>query len=671
MVLRLSPFAKHPQSPLPSTPSSPNHPNSPLDVPELLQHIFSFLNQRSLRTIILVCRKWLYLNHHRLLREVIWDVRWKHSSPYKALTRLAGAERLVLNNTQTKISWKSPDLQSLLQGMQASKGCSPFALLGTAVGTLVKTVLRSRPINGFSHPLRELIISSGDFKDEWINSLAFPATLTSLKIDKFWEFHIDIARILVACPLLESLDLCSGNYNVIVQDPYTDQIKDVLPTRLPLRSLVLTNLRAPQSWVEDLLTITPDLETLKLIRHDKYYAERISEHWDWDRFRAHLLSLSLPRKQLFYGEHWHHCHDLLPLETDLTICPNTKERTFLYYDLTPKVVAFLKEQPVFLTSLEILLPRYLGCALDGWNMYGKLPYTARPLHQLLCECPNLRHLRTLKMACMTDFMDVHRRIPLYPTLESTDYGQEWWQEDTQRSPLPINVPGIWICRGLQTLHLELHLHDRAIKKGKHHSRILYGYIATVCPQLIDLRVRFPHFCNLPSPRSWWTKYEPYVLEGGLCLLSKLRHLERLWIIHGKFFCQSPSELNWLAQFGRTEEHRAKRREIVEGWASKLREESMLEADRVEKNAGIVDEILGPRADDEEVVTGLKNLGLLQDVVDTVAEMDTDEYIILPELFKVACGLHHERNPENEIKALFRSPPVGLMAKLLSWTSASS
>src|SRR5690349_9132739 len=104
MVLRLSPFAKHPQSPLPSTPSSPNHPNSPLDVPELLQHIFSFLNQRSLRTIILVCRKWLYLNHHRLLREVIWDVHWKHSSPYKALTRLAGAERLVLNNTQTKIS---------------------------------------------------------------------------------------------------------------------------------------------------------------------------------------------------------------------------------------------------------------------------------------------------------------------------------------------------------------------------------------------------------------------------------------------------------------------------------------------------------------------------------------------------------------------------------------
>ena len=126
----------------------------------------------------------------------------------------------------------------------------------------------------------------------------------------------------------------------------------------------------------------------------------------------------------------------------------------------------------------------------------------------------------------------------------------------------------------------------------------------------------------------------------------------------------------MAQFGRTEEHRARRREIVDGWTSKLREEEILEANRLEKSAGIVVEILGARADDEEVATGLENLGLLQDVVNTVAEMDNDEYKILPELFKVACGLHHEQNPEKEIKALFHSPPLGLTARLLSWASTS-
>lgn len=260
---------------------------------------------------------------------------------------------------------------------------------------------------------------------------------------------------------------------------------------------------------------------------------------------------------------------------------------------------------------------------------------------------------------------------MYPALASTDQGQQRWLEDVQETPPPTNLPGIWICRGLETLHLELHVHDQAIEKGKHHSRILYGYIATVCPLLIDLWIRFPHFCKNPNARSWAYKYELYVLEGGLCLLSKLRHLERLWIVHGIFVCDNPSELNWLAQFGRTEEHRARRREIVGGWASKLREEAMLEADRLEKSAGIVDEILGARADDEEVVAGLTNLGLLQDVMDTVTEMDTDEYKILPELFKVACGLHHEQNPEKEIKALFHGRPVGLTAKLLNWVSTSS
>ncbi|KAF9545687.1 hypothetical protein EC957_010550 [Mortierella hygrophila] len=437
----------------------------------------------------------------------------------------------------------------------------------------------------------------------------------------------------------------------------------------PTKAKMLSQL----SWLEDLLTLTPDLETLKLIGHEKYiyHANHTMEYWDWDRFRTHLQSLSLPRKQLFYGEHWHHGLDLVPLEADLTICPNTQHRTFFYYSLTPTVLTFLKEQPVFLTSLEILQPKYISCVYDGWNLHNKLRYTARPLHRLLCECPNLRHLKTLKMHYMTDFMDVHRRIPIYPVLSSTDQGQEGWLEDVQDAPHPNNVPGIWICRGLETLHLELHVHDQAIEKGKHHSRILYGYIATVCPQLIHLRIRFPHFCESPSIKGWPSKYEPYVLEGGLCLLSKLQHLERLWISHGIFFCENPSELNWLAKFGRTEEHRARRREIVDGWGSRLREEAMLEADRFEKCAGIAGEILGSRAYDEEVVTGLENLGLLQDVVNTVAEMDADEYKILPELFKIACGDHHERNPENEIKALFYSPPVGLTAKLLSCVSTSS
>lgn len=538
---------------------------------------------------------------------------------------------------------------------------------------------RSQPIQGFSsHPLRELVFRSDAFSEEWINQLPLPPTLISLKIDRYWEFRIDVARIFFICPLLESLELFTCG-NLVSRGPYTDRGKEVLPARLPLRSLVLGNFCAPQSWLEDLLIITPDLETLKLIEHKNYCAEGNTEHWDWDRFRTHLQALSLPRKQLFYAERWQP-QDVSPLlETDLTICPNTQERTFLSYELTPKVAAFLNEQPVFLTSLEIIQPRNALCAKDGWKMSEELPYTARPLHQLLCESSNLRHLKTLKMPCLTAFMDVHRRIPMYPKPATPDLhlaehqqeqGQEQEQDKEQGTPVANNVPGIWICRGLETLDLELHFHDQAIENGTQHARIIYGYIGSICPNLIDLRLRFKEDCSI-ADYNWECRDKPLILESGLCQLSRLRHLERLWISHGVLDYGNLSELNWLAHSGRTKEHRARRREIVDGWAERLREEAAMEAGRLENSAGVANDILGPRADDEAVVKGLRNLGLLQDVANTVVEMDTDVYEILPELFKIALYHHEfEQNPEKEMESLFGPQDgLGLRARMLSWISS--
>ncbi|KAK5829028.1 hypothetical protein F5H01DRAFT_374424 [Linnemannia elongata] len=676
MFSKLAPFSTSKQQQLQTTPSL-CRPLSPLDIPELLQHIFSFLNQRSLRIAILVCRQWLYLNQHRLHREVIWDFSWGLSTLTQTLKRLPGAHRLVLRKYQSNIQENNPDLRKILQSIQVSPEISPAAsCLWSAIDVLFRSIPTPPPIEGFSHPIRELVFHSNEFSEEWINQLPLPPTLTSLKIDRRWEFKIDVARIIVMCPLLESLDL-SASSSLIIQGPCTERGKDALPSRLPLRSLVLRNLCAPQSWLEDLLSVTPDLETLKLIELNKYYDERAMEHWDWDRFRARLQAISLPRKQLFYAERWKPQDICPPVETDLTICPNTKDRTFPFYDLTPKVLAFLKDQPVFLTSLEIIQPKNALCAKDGWRISEELPYTCRPLHQLLCESSNLRHLKTLKMPYMTAFMDVHRRIPMYPEpatlymhLAEHQQEQRQEQEHEQETPDSNNVPGIWICRDLESLELNLHFHDQAIENGTHHARIVYGYIATVCPHLIDLRLRFEDECSIEN-YYWQSRDRPLILESGLCLLSKLRRLERLWIDHGLLDYNNPSELNWLAQSGRTKEHRAARREIVGGWAERLQEEAAMEAGRLENSsASVADEILGPRADDEDVVRGLRNLGLLQDVANTVGEMDTDGYEILPELFKIALYHHEfEQNPEKEMKSLF-GPQDGLRlkTKMMSWIS---
>ncbi|KAG0380972.1 hypothetical protein BGX24_002192 [Mortierella sp. AD032] len=432
----------------------------------------------------------------------------------------------------------------------------------------------------------------------------------------------------------------SCHYPLVPRGPCTDRGSEAFPEQLRLRSLVLERLRIRQSWIENLLTCTPNLDTLKLIGTDKYYTGLRSDKWDWPQFRTHLQSLGLPRKHFHYSQSWHHVLDPEPLEADLTICPNSKERTFIYNDLTPQVIKFLWEQPVFLTSLELIMHEYTNCVRDGWSLYRKKSFNARPLHQLLCECTNLRYLKTLKMPCIVEFMDIHRRDPLYPTLLEHQYDRDVSynsDEHGEEEPSPLNIPGIWICRGLEILHLEFHVHNNANVKGTHHSRILYGYISSVCPRLRDLRVRFPHFC--PSPHGGHNyKYQPYVLEGGLCLLSRLRYLERLCIWHGFTICEK-AELSWVARSGRAESHRARRREIVDGWAARLVEEAIPEITRLQNNAAsALHDILGPGAQDEKVMNGLKNLGLLQDVADMVAEMDTDEFVCLPEISKVAFGI---------------------------------
>lgn len=283
MISRLMPFITLKQQQPQTTPSSGGSLSS-LDIPELLQHIFSFLNQRSLRTVILVCRQWLFLNQHHLHREVIWDDSWKHSNQFRTLARLEGAHRLVFRSNQKTSREGTVHLQDLLQSLHGSSGSSPVARLGSAVHSLVGTLSRSQPITGFSsHPLRELVFRLDAFSEEWINQLPMPPTLTILKIDRYWEFRIDIARVILICPLLETLDLSTCG-NLVFRGQYTDRGKEVLPARLPLRSLVLRNLCTPQSWLEDLLTITPDLEILKLVEHKNYSIERNTERWDWDRF---------------------------------------------------------------------------------------------------------------------------------------------------------------------------------------------------------------------------------------------------------------------------------------------------------------------------------------------------------------------------------------------------
>ncbi|KAF9083463.1 hypothetical protein BGX29_003124 [Mortierella sp. GBA35] len=316
-------------------------------------------------------------------------------------------------------------------------------------------------------------------------------------------------KILTQCPQLETLQL-SSTVLLYICEPWTvGNLKD-LPDRLPLWSLVIKHLHIYQPWLEDFLRITPNLEELKLIKiaGNDYF-------WDWARFSKHIQSLSLPLKRFHYSVLRSQPPGDELEETTFSICPRAEERAVLCCQLTPGVIKSLMEQPVVLTSLEILLTDRLFCHRDGWlrNCLDEVSlYTVGPLHQLLYECSNLRHLKTLKMPYMASFMDTHCCLTTYSLLEEQ-------QQET-------SLPGIWVCRGLETLQLDIHFHGEATLRGYQHSRVIYGYVVRVYPRLLELRIKFPDSCRFPDGPEHYD-YQPFGLEGGLCLLSRLKYLERL------------------------------------------------------------------------------------------------------------------------------------------------
>ena len=70
--------------------------------------------------------------------------------------------------------------------------------------------------------------------------------------------------------------------------------------------------------------------------------------------------------------------------------------------------------------------------------------------------------------------------------------------------------------------------------------------------------------------------------------------------------------------------------------------------------------------DEELVASLRILGLLQEVKEKLVEMDTDEFVCLPELRWLAYGHHLAQPTEKEFQSLYYCEPPSLTAKLRRW-----
>lgn len=201
-----------------------------------------------------VCREWLLLTQGRLRREVAWDSDWKPFAPQSALDRLPGAERLVVRSVQARFDWVGPDIHAAFQDLQRSS--SQLEL---------EDQYKRPTLTGLNQPLRDIVlVAAYNFTDKMKNTLPFPPSLRSLTIDNSTRFAIDVRRILTVCPLLQNLHLLTST-NVNLYGSWTQDGQAPLLDHLPLRSLVIQRIDTCQSRMEELLTMTPNLEDLRLI----------------------------------------------------------------------------------------------------------------------------------------------------------------------------------------------------------------------------------------------------------------------------------------------------------------------------------------------------------------------------------------------------------------------
>lgn len=626
-------------------------------IPELLDLVFSFVPQDSLRrTVILVCRKWFFLNRHRVSRQLSWDYRWFANDAAKALKKLPGAGRLVWRcDRYCKSTW--PKLIESLNGIEKRHSIPSSTSMwrrwphDATRGDNDSKNSNSNNNNSNNNnqfqiynPLQHVeLFSNYHLSDECLNLLAFPSTLTTLKIYRYSTTSLDIARIFAICPHLEVI--YTGSRDLLtLQGAWTTQEPAPKPDLLSLRSLVLENVKLSQSWLEQLVLRTPQLQELKLIN----VTSPSGSTWDWSSLFQHL------RLQPFVLHRFHYSvHGEVPSDDDLddmlyALCPNGVERTLWSYNLTPGVVRSLTEQPSVLTTLDVLWHYMMVCHSDGWKE-GDHFYSSTSLHRLLCESPGLRHLKTLKAPYLIEHMDVHHRAKAFY--------DSMFPEPVEGMEVPLFHPGVWVCRNLQVLHLQVHshggydlrgFHDRQVLLG-YISRTLFSYISKVTPQLRDLHIEEPYFCSILTGVFSFRTHLSEHLFGGLSLLSSLRYLERLRVEFNDISCDIP-QLNWIYSAGRTLQDMKERQAIMLKWEDQLEHEIQMETTRLQ--SAPVLPFSGMWLHDVELLKDLGSTGLLQEVKTKVEEIDKGECECLPSLQKLSLSGELERSPERSMGSIF-------------------
>ncbi|KAF9536383.1 hypothetical protein EC957_011159 [Mortierella hygrophila] len=621
---------------------------SPLDIPEILELIFSHLNDHTIRrSVVRVCRKWSLVNQHRLLR----DEPKMHFDE----SVISALERLEVDYQRRLEKQRMRDSNTVKSDKKH---------LSTRTGTRTAATA----LYGFS-PLREMVLFAAYCKVTNLNRFPFPSSLTRLTIQTRHSSYAqcDIGRILKMCPLLEDLCVESHEFGeqwtmLTVTATKPEHQDQSFPN---LRSLVLVRVVFAQDDLESLLTLTPNLKELKLMGMAWHDSRNIKLRYIWTQLFGVLKANNITLDQAHFSNLGHRMsveesHMLLTEVYPFSV----RELSLWALDVTPRLFRSVFSQPEALTTLEIWWQPSMN---DQPRAHSdpSLAVTHRLIQKYLCTCPQLARLTTLKVLIRVEDLDLFQRRG-YTNLDKRQSATS--NENHRDSPATnSSSASVWQCRGLQTLHIAFRMPSafHAV-----YTRILFGFISRVCPALEDLQIWIPKQCHDVIYNARHSPKLKLPLRGGLCLLGRLQYLQRLRVVMDEWqkgLVVQEWELNWIVASGRKDaKSREKRQQEIESWRRWRANEDRIEKSRDEtrqrqssRNKPNIKSSNGSSTksnlsmtDDAEILSRLQNLGLLLDVEDMMREMEVKETRPMPSLERISFNYPILLRPEEELERVF-------------------
>ncbi|KAF8930363.1 hypothetical protein BGZ47_000595 [Haplosporangium gracile] len=668
--------------------------------------------------VVYVCRQWHRLNQGRLLRSVVWDSSWSKERLYTMSAKLVGAARfsyyLLSKPDEGLQGWEIKDAIERAQeeyrrldehrSNRSGSGSESMVIneLGqtatTASATTTATATAPSPsltttamtaltavLYNFG-PLKELNLALDmSFSQYAAQGFPYPDTLTKLVMTILVPDQgfivLGLSSLLQnRCPLLEILEIHgTPEVELVWTLPATTVDRDQEQQHqswqqpLALQSLILDNTTFDQGSLENLLTFASKLKVLKLIAVP---SSNNDQGYDWLRLLRHLQSLPIVLETIHISTH---NQQTLPevFQAMSEICTSSSIVSEWNLWVLDTSSSLLKDLELHTGTNSLTTLELFSKARRPGTSYHLSELRGAPLflHQLLSSTDKLVHLKTLKTIVRLEDWDIYRRGGYFlldnPNITESNndkngnsnkfYGNNnidmytttaaatLYMSEPTRSP-----PVIWRCRWLQTLHIEVYAPNEFMSKAPVQSRIIFGYVSRVFPQLEELRVHTPHFCqNIRIAHDLSCPKIRLELEGGLCLLGRLRHLQRLDVRPGNHASWTLNnvkdvDLDWMLPSGHYFKSKWSRRNEVKQWQKRREHEKKLEADQKETVVS-GSRVISDVSAGTEVLDQLRNLGLLKDVKEMVKEMESMSVLPLPSLEGLSLRHPYFVWPENEIK----------------------